>query len=110
MIVRTLILAACFALASCASDGSFAHGKPVDKATSIKATCDGIAKADQAFQSFVKYRPGVIDANGIAAEAAVLETVKPVCTPPYAGDQDAAENTVISGFLQITILLANWRH
>lgn len=102
--------AALVALTGCAGDGGFASkAKPIDKAQTLKATCDGIAKLDVAFQAFAKARPGVIDANGMSVEGAALATMAPLCAPPYQADLDAALSAGIAATIQISALLATWR-
>lgn len=105
-----IILAICIALASCASDGTFASkSKPVDKAVTLEATCGGITKADVAFQAFVHARPDVIDPNGLAVEKAIMTSIQPFCVAPYRGDLDAATNVAINALIQISTLLATWQ-
>lgn len=107
---KLMVLLAVLALSSCAADGGLAtHGQPVDKAVTLKATCDGLQKLDVAFQAFAKARPGVIDANGMSVEGAIMATTTPICTPPYATNIDTAINTAITATIQISTLLATWQ-
>lgn len=116
------ILLATAALSACAADGTFAgNGKPVDKQATISATCDGIAKANIAFQTFAASAPGMIDANGMAVEGAAVASVgldtdpsaapKPgsVCAKPYVGDLAVAENAALTTLIKVTQLLATWK-
>lgn len=94
----------------CASDGGFAaKGKPVDKLATLAATCTGLEHADAAFQALVAARPGLVDANGLAVERAVMLTIKPVCVQPYPGDVDAAMNVAIAALVNVSTLLDAWQ-
>lgn len=107
---KRMALLVALALSGCAADGGFAgNTKPVDKAVTLKATCDGLQKLDVAFQAFAKARPGVIDANGMSVEGAIMATIVPICTPPYAANLDTAINTAITATIQISTLLATWQ-
>lgn len=108
---RLFALIAFIMLAGCAHDGSLVNnGKPVDKTETLKAVCLAIDTGDAAFKAFVAARPGVVDANGLATEAAVVLSVKPLCTPPYSGDMDAAIQAAITAMVQVSTLLQGWQH
>jgi len=104
------IIAALVFLSSCASDGTFAGGeKPVDRAVTLRATCDAIKTADVAFHAFVAAKPDLVDANGIAVEKAIMQTVTPICADDFNGDLDGALKVAVTALVQITTVMQNWQ-
>jgi len=87
----------------------------------IEASCAAVAGLNTAFQTFAAQHPGVIDANGMSTEGAVMTSVGlpvdgqsppipgSICAPPYAVTLAVAETTLISASLNIASLLATWQ-
>lgn len=97
-------------LAGCASDGGFASGsEPLDRKVTLARTCEAVRVADVAFQALVKAKPELIDANGLAVEAAIMETVKPICAPGFSGNMDEAPSVALAAMVQVSALLQNWQ-
>lgn len=109
-------------LTGCAADGTIASGsKPLDKNQTRLAMCEGAQKIDIAFQTIAKNTPGVIPANVMDAEGAVIDTVGftpgspdaaragSVCATVYSGNLDVAINTAIVAITNVSGLIKNWQ-
>ncbi len=109
-------------LASCTSTGQLAtSGKPLDKEATRLAICEGAQKVDIAFQTIAGAAPGLIPAQIMDTEGAVIgvlgfqagspDAASPssVCAKLYSGDLDVAINTAILATVQISKLIQTWR-
>ena len=109
-IARFAVLVVGLSLTACASDGGFA-GKdaPLDRRVTLERTCEAVKVADIAFQALVKAKPELIDANGLAVEAAIMETVRPICVSGFSGNMDEALSVALAAMVQVSALLQNWQ-
>lgn len=108
--IRLAVLVVGLGLTACAADGGFA-GKdaPLDRRMTLERTCEAVKVADVAFQALVKAKPELIDANGLAVEAAIMQSITPICVPGFTGNLDEALSVALAAMVQVSALLQNWQ-
>lgn len=121
LVIGMGLIAAVSMLAGCGTNGKLVSStNPISAPATVAAACGLVIAADGAFQTFATLYPKVIDANGMATEAAVMGTVgltpgggaataTSPCAPNATINVAAAETTLISAAFQISNLLKTWQ-